>query len=112
MESLFKFFKLFSVVFIIYFVGNESSRVDESAHGHSLFFEGILVAMKISLSDSFAASPKIFSLCPSPYANAVSKKFIPSSIALRKTFFDSLSFAPIHSDLPIPQLPKPRMETG
>jgi hypothetical protein len=64
--------------------------------GHLRFFGGILVATYSFWSEnSFNSLPKIVSLTPSPYAQAVSKKLQPNSTESRKASSTSALSEPV-----------------
>src|SRR5215469_2670804 len=101
--------KLFSIYSSMYSGGKQSSRLNSLRLGHRRFFGGILVATYKCLSgpptdgfprNSLIIFPRICSLFPSPYAQAVSKKLQPNSIARRSDAVDSPSSDPVHSAKP------------
>ena len=81
------------------------------AAGHVWFFGGTLVATYSGTFISRTSWPTSLSLCPGPYASAVSMKLTPSSTARRSASRLSASSAPTHRPLPMPQAPNPISET-
>src|SRR5690349_2848902 len=89
--------------------GNTSARGVLAAPGHCSFKGGTLVATTARpprISDC-SDRPTSCSLCPVPYANAVSKNVMPCATASRSASRPSLSAAPRHISPPSPQQPKP-----
>src|SRR5256885_1975431 len=86
--------------------GYDSSRVNSRCAGQRRFFGGTFVATYKCLPE-FArrALPSNSSLCPLPYAHAVSKKLHPRSIARCNDASDSASSEPVHPA--IPHMPYP-----
>src|SRR5690606_29916457 len=101
MVSTPRFFRLFSVYSTIYSAGNTSLGSMPLREGHCLFLGGILVATCSSLPGCRCnVLFRISSLSPSPYAQAVSKKLHPSSLALSIACFTSFSSEPVHPAIP------------
>src|SRR5438270_12952440 len=98
--------KLLSTYSNTYSGGYDSSRVNSRCAGQRRFFGGTFVATYKCLAE-FArrALPSNSSLCPLPYAHAVSKKLHPRSIARCNDASDSASSEPVHPA--IPHMPYP-----